>query len=489
MTELGKVKEWLKNLVSDYREKINNLNKDEKKHIDFLSNFDPPIQINDFWFHNSAFNIDLHIILFTKWKEAEDMGIFLYGPIEFSKCIEGIEEILKDEKWNRVVPSKVTYWPPETTLKYRDTIENLFYNTFNNFKREFSYWLFRENNLPSYISSQYLQTLECFTWICPGDITQLDYKKNVSNTIKHAKDRVKSKPVKKTNDRLEYLEGYGTYLYPPIWLEGTPTLSLKDKILGSRLNVKKSDSLTLSYKGRILIIEKDGFIGIGEKDKDTALTLLNEIMAVSLLYDYDFHYVRENEIGPLSINPETQSFQSTQLSGPNRRTDLFDHRWKDLADLKVIYRTEIPKEDLISIIRKAENLLTSEVKSNFIIMLLGATTHFYNREFSMSFLMSWTLIEKKIVAEYHKIIDDQIDMKKQVEKLRNGKFKTIDDKLEILRITRNLNNEEYENFMFLKKKRNRIVHEGATTDKLDAERSLDLSIEIIKEILNFNKSG
>jgi len=208
MSELENVKEWFKNLVLDYRKKINVLNEDEKKHIDLLSNLNPPLQINDFWFHNSAFNIDLHIILFTKWKDAEDVEINIYGPIEFSKSIEGMEEIIKDEKWNRIVPSKVTFWPPGTKLKYSDTIENLFYNVFNNFKREFSYWLFRENNLPSYISSQYLQTLECFTWICPGDITKLDYRKNVNNTIKHIKDSVKSRLVKKSQQiKSEYGEG------------------------------------------------------------------------------------------------------------------------------------------------------------------------------------------------------------------------------------------------------------------------------------------
>lgn len=398
-----------------------------------------------------------------------------------------MEEILKEKKWNRIVPLKVTDWSPNTKLKYSDTIENLFSDVFNNFKREFSYWLFRENNSPSYISSQYLQTLECFTWICPGDITQLDYKKNVSNTIKHIKDRAKIKPDKKTLVQEAYIAGYGTYFYPPIWLESKPKLNLKDKILGSRLNIKSHLPLNLKYKGRILIIEKDGFIGIGEEDKDMALMFLNEIMAISLLYGYNFHYIRENEIGPLNINPETARFQSTQLQGPNKRTDLSDHRWKDLTDIRIIHRTVISKDKLVEIIRISEELIKYDEVSNLITILLGATTHFFNREFSMSFLMSWTLIEKKIVAEYHKIIEDQIDMKKQVDKLRNGKFKTIDDKLEILRIIGNLNNEEYENFMFLKKRRNQIVHEGARTDEKDAKKSLDLSIEIIKEIINFNK--
>ncbi|KKN46911.1 hypothetical protein LCGC14_0668160 [marine sediment metagenome] len=487
MSKLENVKDWFKNLVLDFREKINILNEDIKKHIDFLSNLTPPLQINDFWFHNSAFNIDLHIILFTKWKEVEDMKINIYGPIEFSKCVEGMEEILRDEKWNRIFPSKGVYWAPETNLKYTDTIGNLFYNVFNNFKREFSYWLFRENNLPSYISSQYLQTLECFTWICPGDITQLDYRKNVHNIIKQSKDKAKSKPANKSQVKPEYIDGYGTYFFPSIWLDGKPTLSLKDRILGSRLCIKKYDSLILNYKGRNLIIEKDGFIGIGEEDKDTALILLNEIMAVSILYNYNFHYIRENEIGPLSINPNTLSFQSTQLQGPNKRTDLSDHRWTDLTDIKVIYRTEIPKEDLIEIVRNAEELLISDDFSNSIILLLGATTHFHNREFSMSCLMSWALIEKKIVAEYHSIIKKQIDKKKQVDKLRNGKFKTIDDKLEILRIIGNLVNEEYEKYMCLKNLRNKIIHKGVRATESEAKKFLDLSIEIVKEVIKFQK--
>jgi len=487
MLKKENVLNWFNNLVLEFRDKFNDLSEDEKNHIDFFSNLNPPLQVNDFWFHNSAFDIDLHIILFTKWADAEDMEMVIYGPIEFSKCVEGMEKILSEEKWNRIVPSKVTYWLPGTKKKYIDIIENLFYNVFNNFKREFSYWLFRENNLPSYISSQYLHTMECFTWICPGDITQLDFKKNVNNTLKCAKDRIESKLVKKSQIKPEYIKGYGTYFYPPIWLGTKPKLSLKDKILGRRLNAKNNDSLTRNYKGRVLIIEKDGFIGIGEEDKDTAIILLNEIMAISLLYDYEFHFIRENEIGPLSINPETLNFQSTQLQGPNKRTDLSEDRWKDLSDIPLYVRTEVPNKILIEIIESAEKLIITDGISNLIIILLGAITHFYNREFSMSFLMSWNLIEKKIVADYHSIIAEQIDKKKHDDKLKYRKFQTIDDKIEILRITGKLDNDEYEKYMCLKKNRNQIIHEGARTDESEAKKSLDLSIQIIKEILKFNR--
>jgi len=80
----------------------------------------------------------------------------------------------------------------------------------------------------------------------------------------------------------------------------------------------------MEYKERILIIEKDGFIGIGEENKDRALLLLNEIMAIFQFFDYPFHYIRENEVGHISINPLTLKIQSVQLQGPNKRTDLFD---------------------------------------------------------------------------------------------------------------------------------------------------------------------
>lgn len=187
--------------------------------------------------------------------------------------------------------------------------------------------------------------MECFTWICPGDITQLDYKKNVNNTIKHTKDRVKSKPLKNAQIKPEYIEGYGTYFYPPIWLDKKPQLTLKDKIFGSRMRSKNNDSLNLEYKGRILIIEKDGFIGIGEEDKDRAILLLNEIMAIFQFFDYPFHYIRENEVGRISINPLTLTIQSVQLQGPNKRTDLFDDRWRDISEIPVYIREEVPKKN------------------------------------------------------------------------------------------------------------------------------------------------
>lgn len=210
-------------------------------------------------------------------------------------------------------------------------------------------------------------------------------------------------------------------------------------------------------------------------------------MAISQLYDYGFHYIRENELGDISINPETFKIQSVQLEGPNKRYDLFDDRWSDLTEISSYFRKEISSEDFIEIISAAEELINEDYKSNLLILYLGAMTHFYNREFSMSFLMDWTLIEKKIKVDYLTVIEEQIDNEEHHNKLKKRKFQTIDDKLEIIKLTGNMNNEDFERFIELKKLRNNIIHKGARVNELDTNKCLEISTHIIKEILNFDK--
>jgi len=102
----------------------------------------------------------------------------------------------------------------------------------------------------------------------------------------------------------------------------------------------------------------------------------------------------------------------------------------------------------------------------------------------MAFLMSWTLIEKKIEAEYHLLVKEQIEDKNQEEKLKHRKFKTIDDKIEVIRLAGYLDNKDYEIYIELKKIRNRIIHQGIRTDEIEAKKCIDLSIKIVREELN-----
>lgn len=87
----------------------------------------------------------------------------------------------------------------------------------------------------------------------------------------------------------------------------------------------------------------------------------------------------------------------------------------------------------------------------------------------MAFLMSWTLIEKKIEAEYRLLVSEQIENKNQEKKLRHHKFKTIDDKIEVIRLAGCLANKDYEVYIELKKIRNRIIHQGVRTDEKEAK--------------------
>lgn len=70
--------------------------------------------------------------------------------------------------------------------------------------------------------------------------------------------------------------------------------------------------------------------------------------------------------------------------------------------------------------------------------------------------------------------------------MKNRKFQTIDDKIELLMFVDYFNKNEYDKYMELKKIRNKIIHKGERVNRSDAENYLNLSTLIIKKILGFN---
>lgn len=88
------------------------------------------------------------------------------------------------------------------------------------------------------------------------------------------------------------------------------------------------------------------------------------------------------------------------------------------------------------------------------------------------------------------IISDTIDYQKQFLKLYEegklgiSKIAGIFYDIEVIRLAGYLDNEGYEKYIYLKKIRNRIIHHGIRTDENEAEKSLNLSIKVVKEVLN-----
>jgi hypothetical protein len=88
------------------------------------------------------------------------------------------------------------------------------------------------------------------------------------------------------------------------------------------------------------------------------------------------------------------------------------------------------------------------------------------------------------------IISDTIDYQKQFLKLYEegklgiSKIAGIFYDIKVIRLAGYLDNEGYEKYIYLKKIRNRIIHHGIRTDENEAEKCLNLSIKVVKEVLN-----
>lgn len=480
-----KLKNWFNDLIIRFRELYNNLSQDEKKRIYSLENLNAPLQLNIFWFQNPVFNIDYQIIFFTRWKDFKDLSIEVHGPIKFSKCANSIENILSNGKWNRIVSTSLTFWPSGTKLKYRDYLENLFYNNFSNFKRNFLNWLFRDNDKPFY-SAEESFTNECFQWICYGNISKANIDDIINRIIQNARRKRNQKQLKNVELKPKPIKGYGCYIYPPIWLGKFPEFSLQEKLFGARYHSHDREFLNIIYKGKYLIIEKDGYIAIGVDDKKKARNMLNEIMAIAQFFELPFYTIREPDLGDVRIDPENQKIQSMSMMGKTIRTELLQDRWEDLSQINLKSRIEVSAKVLKKIAKFSEILTVNKQISNLLRLFLEAKTYFLNFEYSQSILMSWILIESKIESEWNKIIENKITNLSHLRKLKKNKFHTIDDKIEILNLTERLSEEEYDLFINLKKVRNKIVHNGVNATKEKAEDAIKICSNIIKEIIGIN---
>lgn len=476
---------WCEELISKFRQKYSSLTDEEKNNVLFVDNLNSPLQLHVFWFQNETSNIDLQLFFFTHSENFEDLYINIYPPIDFSESAKKVSEILKEDIYNEDIdPYDKNF---EANLKYSEYIENEICNAFINFKNSLQIWLYRKNRSPLFISSSMSYTSPGFTWTIYGSVLNMTVERMLDNIFKKLKSVNIEKDFNQTKEIKNIKQGYGCHVYPPIWLGMKPRLTLKDKLIGTRFQKFIVDSIYTSYKKRAIIIEKDGFIAIEEQNRKMALKLLNEIMAIAQLYGFDFHLIRDMDLGDLSMDLGNHTIPSLQISGKTKRTEIYDERWKDLSEIYIWARNQISSVDFKKIIQEAEKLIKNDEISNNLNLLLGAYTHYYNNEFSMSYIMCWTLIEKKLVSSYKEVISQVIKDPIQKKRLVNKKFRIIDDKIELLRIMGAISNEEYFQYMKFKKIRNRIIHKGKGAIEKETKELLDFSRRLTKDFLNINR--
>ena len=473
---MSSVEAWLKDFLVEFRKRYEMLTEEEKSRISNLDNFTPPCQMHFLHFANANFQ---HLIV-THDKERNDAEITVYGPIPTYEAVDALDSILKDPKWDKELSeeekSRRLYFAG-ATMRFRDVLEPIFLNIVNELKN-----LPFVRPGPTMIPTKSWVTMDSFIWNIRGNIADLDYVEMVNGIMKEAKDRAEAartetRPPSPAPPK-PVIKGSGTYFYPPIWVGKLPKKTFRGQALGSFIFPSKAfDS---KYKERVLVVNEDGFIAIGEQDILKATRLLNEIMATGLLLDLPFFAARELEVSEAEIDPSISIITSFGIRMISLRTQLF-YEFPIRRETNVpIDKNEVEKEKLVGLIREAERVTQDPELADFLVLLLEAYTCLQSSEYMQSFMMSWVIIERHMFWLWEKFLREENITRTRREKLTSPAYWTADAILESLNLTRQLSLEDYNSLMDLKNKRNSIMHEGERVTRNEADTCFQIARRIVQ---------
>ncbi len=470
---------WLNNLLKEFRLKYQELSPSRQKHVQNIEDLTAPCQIEVLWVNKGTYNMQL--LIFTHDSDLPDMDIKIHGPY-----------LIREQYDN-----EFGYFPD---IEEIDEIESLIYQerfddkTSKSIERNFLTYI---RQIDSSQESPIINTREMlgsmeerkFLWALHGKIQDINLDKFISLILRDRSEEIaanKSYISKLKEIEAKTINGFGIYVFPPIWIGEIPKFSLKYKIKREIFRELKnfiSSIIKEFYKERILIVENDGYFAIGESNKDKAFELINEIVSIIAFKNGLVYSIKKYELSPLQIHVESKEIHGAGYMG--KGIELHQLRYKPFSNDIEFKRTIISEQAFIQIIRDAENYTQDEKLSIVFRVFLDSFTHLRNIEYSQSFILSWTIIEQFIEYVWEKMITDlNIQGKRKKKLIKKPNYLTADHKLEILEMKNYIDNNDYDILMKLKTARNKFMHNLKPISKESAELSFNLSKNLMQRMIN-----
>jgi len=472
------LRNWFDNFITSVRENYEKLTSEEKDIIQNLNDYRNPCQIEIFWIKEP----DSQLIIKTNFRDLPDKEIVINGPYSRNEFLEKIKPILLKTKWQRSLHDdtneKSMFFEDSS---YPDTLARELHQFIEEIKhRDFIDSASQINEFGHGMMIGDLGWSQHYF----GNISNTDYSLEANKVIKGLKNdfettqKILSKPVRIVG--LNY-DGYGTHFYPPVYIGKKPKRTLEQLLHGDKIQHSLHEkAIDAKFDDEIIIVNRDGFIFVKTSEKNTALQILNLIMALGIFHGIPFFIVREHELAQVNYDKKLNRISGWSMGGQESlRTPLYRTFWGDSSSLEFITR-EINENTILKIINEANKIWKNKSLIKKLLLFLESFTHHRNHEFSQSFVMSWSIIEQYI----HQIWNDSL----QKRKLRNyredklGRYST-DQILELLNSSGSLTNEEYELFSDLKKNRNDLFHDSKNIDKETSAKSIGLAKEIVAEAI------
>ena len=247
--------------------------------------------------------------------------------------------------------------------------------------------------------------------------THEEYKNLEKYSVKSFKNIDKNTKIT-TETRIN---GFGAYIFPPVWVDEIPKASLQQRIISDLNILFHQKAVEGTYNKRIFIVTKDGFVVIGIDNKYNALRELNTIMASAIISEIPMLSVKDFELGEVTIDTQKKEITVFSMNLESLRNVLGSSVYTQPSLPRD--REIISSKTLVDIIETAEKISKNEQLQSLSLLLLESYTHLVNMEFSPAFLLSWYVIENWLMERWDNLLNDKSISGKRRKKLL---YKTAD---------------------------------------------------------------
>lgn len=434
------LKEAVLRLISLFREEIQKLPQEQQKLVpEIINNLSLKVaQFMVIWAKNPEFQI----ILLTRLPQLEEGYYEIYGPTLSSNLINYIKKSVI--KKSRIVKSLG-----------EEKIEQFLYETLEKtIKSNYDPFLPSSKILEIIPLSTSYSNIFAVTLTILGNLSKMDLKKIVSNELISSKIL----NIQQTTQTSSLTKGYGAYIYPPISIGNiqNPQITVFSDQLQSE------PIIFYKYKGKQIVITRDGYIAVEEEDKGKVLDLINEILSVMYYCGIPVYSVSLAELGQAVFS--NGNLISISISPPS------------IGDSLLVHLNEDKMKDILNF---AEKITEDSKKKEILRIFLEAHTLFEKKGFTHAFREAWKICETyvKDLCDTKGICNTKTKEKEQLKRM-----------IDKLRKLKDLSDTDYnllDNIDKLRPIRNRIVHGGKIMEENEekiAKDCIELARKIVVEI-------
>jgi len=474
MKESVQLKGKFERFIEVFRSEASLLSDEERKRISNLDDFFHPCQLMIFKFgtqlkkylivthDESRQDCEIELFEFEPWEAVIELEKISTRPIWDKELeqddrgiiwrVENYQEIIERELLGiiRDLENSIFVKPPEKFTGGKHLV----------YKRDFMWNIFDENTFSPEDEAKKIVD---------------DAKKQYIADSNRPKQKQNTE-VKQESSSPNRLKGYGTYFYLPIWLDEYPELSFREKIRGTRASYHLDKKKIIeTYRENTVIIEENGFIGICEEEKHLAKKYLNEIMGTGLLFGFPFFSVRDGDIAEFEAEPDKMRITSRQIIPRGNVMRRFD-RTKPMWEPDILPYLDVSSDGLRKLLEISESINNEPGLTDCLILLSEAYTCMQSSQFIQSFIVSWTIIERYLYWIWDSHLEKSGTSKKRRKKLSEGPNWNISSVIEMLEINCLISKKEYKAITYLRRKRNKLIHEGEVVDQEDTTKCYNFSM-------------